>query len=705
MNLKSVGERSHYRESLELHIHQAFPLNSFMQYVKTLANYDKLMLSITLKLPFTRKDLKQWPDLLFYKKLNLLLKKISTDRKLKKQLLVFLIDRTIIDAPPLTTFQYELPQLVEQYGYWSVFWSLYFHVQRHEDEERYQTIRCELEALQSDQAGLAVQEQQAWVQQETAATAELTTNGKDFEQKQEQPKQEQHKIDKKIAILEDKISKETATRQQLELAGVQKDKLIRQLQQEQEKLQQQANLLKEQIAMYEMKVIKFKQAEQDTQQRRKEDEERWLHERSGLLGQNKQNLDEIRKLANQLEQYQRELEDSKRQSSNWQQIAQQRQDELHTLMNSKQPLDKQLFVLSEHMHLELEQYNSELLQLMKCTSTTYEKRFYYRQQMRNALELVEAIDKFQQEQKAASEPVAQEQDKPIAVEQLFTEEELKEASIKQDKKQDNQRYGTFYRRDHGGYIELDNGELFNITESLVQQLELQHEAEVLCTPTAHPGRSNHYTIELLFQGDDSFSPIQTFDGFVHLDEDQKWYCVDLNDDTNRFPIHYKDIEIQKPGHGDPCTFNVAEDGHIARLTKLYRLPGDMTEVQHPARKKNEQRSKPMQRRKAEPYLENCMIAIIGGQRKWFESVVKETGAELVHDGGEHPERIAADLGKSQALFMILTSTSHRATWEGIEIAKNNQIPHFIIQGSKSNLRKLLWENQQVIRAANRAVEA
>src|SRR5690606_39262552 len=219
-----------------------------------------------------------------------------------------------------------------------------------------------------------------------------------------------------------------------------------------------------------------------------------------------------------------------------------------------------------------------------------------------------------------------------------------------------------------------------------------------------PGRSNHYTIELLFQGDDSYSPIETYDGFVIFDQDQKWYCVDINDDSNRFPIHFKDIEIQKPGHGDPCTFNVAEDGHIARLTKLYRLPGDMLEAQHPARKKSETRAKAAPRRKIEPYLQNCMVTIIGGQRKWFEAVVKETGADLVHDGGEHPERIASDLSRSQALFMILTSTSHRATWEGIEIAKSNGIPHFVIQGSKSNLRKLLWENQEVIRSTNRAVE-
>jgi len=697
-----MSDRINYRERLELHIHQAFPLNSFMQYVKTLSNYDKLMLAITLKLPFSRKDLKQWPDLLFYKKLNLLLKKIATDRKLKKQLLLFLIDRILLESPSLEDYQSQLQQLVDEHGYWCIFWSLYFHPERADDEALYEQIRTELEQLKTEHP--TELERQSIAQSEVAATSEVIEV-----QAISDNKLDQHRLDKKIAILEDKISKESATRQQLELAGVQKDKVIRQLQQEQEKLQQQANLLKEQIAMYEMKVSNLKRAEQEMNQRRRDDEERWLNERASLLGQNKQNWDEIRKLSNQLEQLQRELEDSKRQSNNWQQLAQQRQEELHSLLNSKPPLDQQLGSLLEQLHLELDQSNNELMKLMKDSNASYEQRQYYRQQMRNALELVEVIDKFQQEKTSnvSSPPSAiNQEEKPIAVEQLLSQDELKVITNKQQAPQANQRYGTFYRRDHGGYIELEGSEIFNITESLVQQLELQHEAEVLCTPTAHPGRANHYTIELLFQGDDSYSPIQTFDGFVHLDEDQKWYCIDINDDSNRFPIHFKDIEIQKPGHGDPCTFNVAEDGHIARLTKLYRLPGDMLEAQHPARKKNEAaRPKVNQRRKIEPFLQDCMITIIGGQRKWFEAVVKETGAELVHDGGEHPERIASDLSRSQALFMILTSTSHRATWEGIEIAKGNSIPHFVIQGSKSNLRKLLWENQEVIRSTNRVVEA
>src|SRR5690606_16523420 len=112
-------------------------------------------------------------------------------------------------------------------------------------------------------------------------------------------------------------------------------------------------------------------------------------------------------------------------------------------------------------------------------------------------------------------------------------------------------YGTFFRRDHGGCIELETGESFNITESLVQQLELQHEAEVLCAPNSNQtnGKSSYYTIKIVFQGDDAYSPIKQYDGYVYCDNGGKWYCVEMNDEAKKFPIHFKDIDIQKPSHG------------------------------------------------------------------------------------------------------------------------------------------------------------
>ncbi|MCR8659071.1 hypothetical protein [Paenibacillus endoradicis] len=703
MKLKSIAGGNHddilsnehtkvFRSIIEKQTHRAFPHHNFMQFVKTLSDYDKLMLAIALQLPFTKKDLRKWPDLLFLKKLSTVIKKASSDITTKQQLLIYITSLMIVDAPSIDQLNEDLIEQIATYGYWNVYWTIYYHPDRENNEDLCIHI---LEKINSHHV-------QEVATQEVAATVNTIPT----------LVQDQNKYEKKIAVLEDKISKEITTRQQLELSGVQKDKLYRHLQQEQDKLTLHAQQLKEQLNMYEVKVERMENVQQEFSQKRKEEEERWLIERSQLLLQTKQYSDELKKSSQIQDQLQKELEESKKQSNSWQQIAQQKQEQAATKLNATAvatTLEQQLTATTISLHRELDQYNETLIRtLEQPTSTGLELRTQYRQQMRNVLELIENIENYQITHNQFAQTITQAKESQAIQQQqadiaTITEHNDTATSIMLPEKQGAMLYGTFYRRDHGGYISLENGDIFNITESLVQQLELQHEAEVLCTPTAHPGRHNHYTIELLFQGDDNFSPINQYDGFVHQDEDLKWYCVDLNDEDNRFPIHFKDVEIQKPGHGDPCTFNVAEDGHIARLTRLYRLHGDMTDV-HPARKKSDKPREAIassMRNKVEPFLTDCTITIIGGQRKWFETVVKETGAELVHDGGERPERIASDLSRSQALFMILTSTSHRATWEGIEIAKMNQVPHFVIQGSKSNLRMLLWENQELIRSSNR----
>ncbi|HIW34433.1 MAG TPA: hypothetical protein IAA29_16780 [Candidatus Paenibacillus intestinavium] len=700
MKLKSIAGGSHdsvlsnehskvFRTIIEKQTHRAFPHHNFMQFVRTLSDYDKLMLAIALQLPFTKKDLRKWPDLLFIKKLSIVLKKASTDITAKQHLLIYITSLIIIDTPSLEQLDENLIEHVATYGYWSVYWTIYYHQDREINEKLCLQILEKLHPHYINES----------VTQEVAATTNTVPT----------LVQDQNKYEKKIAVLEDKISKEITTRQQLELSGVQKDKLNRQLQQEQDKLTLQAEQLKEQLNMYEVKVERMERSQHNITQKRKEEEDRWLIERSQLLLQTKQYCDEFKKSTQLQEHLQRELDETKKQATNWQHLAQQRQEQATAPSKITLNLDQQLTTTTISLHRELDQYNETLIRdLEQSLTPQLELRALYRQKIRAALELIENIENFQLDHQQFSQTIAKAKE-PIAIQQpqipivATTQQDTPTLPIELPEKQGAMLYGTFYRRDHGGYISLENNDIFNITESLVQQLELQHEAEVLCTPTAHPGRHNHYTIELLFQGDDNFSPINQYDGFVHQDKDLKWYCIDLNSEDNRFPIHFKDVEIQKPGHGDPCTFNVAEDGHIARLTRLYRLHGDMTDV-HPARKKSDKPKESIaspSRHKLEPFLTDCTITIIGGQRKWFETVVKATGAELVHDGGERPERIASDLGRSQALFMILTSTSHRATWEGIEIAKMNQVPHFVIQGSKSNLRMLLWENQELIRNSNR----
>ncbi|WP_375533086.1 hypothetical protein [Paenibacillus terreus] len=266
--------------------------------------------------------------------------------------------------------------------------------------------------------------------------------------------------------------------------------------------------------------------------------------------------------------------------------------------------------------------------------------------------------------------------------------------------------GTFYRLDHGGYIKLENGAAFNIPESLVNSLVIEHEAEVECTPTRKSDGSTNYMIRVLFQGDDAYAPMTQYMGYIELGEHFKYYCVDLSDPTHRFPLYEKDIEIQNPQDGDPCLFNVAHGGEHARLSKLFTryekeyFTKEKLKKERSIHGSTAAGSKEKYRQtgtKAEPFLEGCKIVIIGGLKKWFDSVVEETGAEIHHDSGETPSRIHPKLRRADALFYLLTANSHEATTSCIPIAKEHHIPHFKIEGSKSNLRKLLWENRESIR--------
>jgi FtsZ-binding cell division protein ZapB len=273
----------------------------------------------------------------------------------------------------------------------------------------------------------------------------------------------------------------------------------------------------------------------------------------------------------------------------------------------------------------------------------------------------------------------------------------------------NQRrlLGTFYRRDHGGFIILENNEIYNIPESMVHHARLEHEAAVSCELSHLPDGPRLQNIQVLLQGDDLNAPIHKYVGYVKLGEHYRYYCVDINDPDKRFPIHEKDVEIQKPQDGDPCLFNVATDGQFARISKLYkgeeyaqiRQTDTILKSKSFTQVKSNNDKQP-----SEPFLEGCRIVVVGGLAKWFESVVNETGAEFIHDTGDNPERVHAQLRRANALFLLLTRNSHWATWSCIEIAKRYGVPHFKIEGSKSNLRKQLWENRDKIRGEQQLVQ-
>lgn len=271
--------------------------------------------------------------------------------------------------------------------------------------------------------------------------------------------------------------------------------------------------------------------------------------------------------------------------------------------------------------------------------------------------------------------------------------------IVQDRTAPKKKTGIFYRKEHGGYIQLEDGDSFTVTESVVNATGLEHEAEVECEPQKRPDGSVFQHLTVLFQGDDTYAPIEQYWGYVELGEHHTYYCVDIQNPQNRFPVHERDLEIQCPSGGDPCLFNVSTGGTYARLSKLFRNRDELNREQGQSiiGKRNAEKKK-KSAAETEPFLQGCKIAVIGGQAKWFESVVKETGAEYVHENGAHPERIFAELRKSHALFKLITATSHEATWAGVEIAKANGIPHFLLEGSKANFRRLLWENRELIRS-------
>ncbi|MFD1131713.1 MULTISPECIES: DUF2325 domain-containing protein [unclassified Paenibacillus] len=256
--------------------------------------------------------------------------------------------------------------------------------------------------------------------------------------------------------------------------------------------------------------------------------------------------------------------------------------------------------------------------------------------------------------------------------------------------------GTFFRKDHGGYIVMENNETFNIPESVVNSIGLEHEAEVACEPQAREDGSVAQNIQLLLQGDDSHAPIHQYMGYIELGSHFTYYCVDINNPENKFPIYEKDVDMQDPQDGDPCSFNVAIGGDYARLSRVFKRTEPLATHESLLKTKTSNRSK-AEKQVGERFLEGCKIVIVGGLSKWFEVVVKETGAELIHETGENPERIHAQLRRANAMFLLLSANSHKATWSCIDIAKENRIPHFRIEGSKSNLRMQLWENQQIIR--------
>ncbi|MBH5318269.1 hypothetical protein I6N90_10655 [Paenibacillus sp. GSMTC-2017] len=694
-----------YRTILERLSKLPLPDKMILLYVKELDEKDKLTMALALEFPFAKRELRKWPEMLFVKMFRTSVIQAHKDMAAKRRLLLAILhtipNLSQDEEESFTTLLEEQEQRIAKHGFWTFYWTIYFHVEKDDNDERWTEETKRL----SERKNAPLNEDTLLV--ESAITADPPKDA------------EQNKQKKKITRLEGLYAKETAHRQLLEQDLVLRNKQLRMKTEELDRLNLALERRAKEIALAEAKNVKLTDLQQERDRRWKQEQDAWLTERQMFLST-------IRSLNNKQNQLESTIE------SHTKELFYHNKDKAflkQSIANIKEKMNDQNELVT---NLKLCLYQ-EIEKIASTQINATDSRFgLARARIRKALDLADALEDYQAldilaeqppehdtTQHKSKEPLADNQssDAGLGTSAKATTAQKSNKGVSPPPQRPEEiatpLNGTFYRRDHGGFIKLENDITFNITESLVYQHELQHEAEVLCTPIKHNGTSFYYEVQLLFQGDDSYSPVQQFDGYISLEKDGNWYCVDMNDANNRFHIHYKDIEIQKPAHGDPCTFNVFDGGHIARLTKLYRLNTNTSSTvqdksAHPAelepsryRQNRDKRNEATQKTKIEPFLRGSSVTIVGGLRKWFEEVVLECGAELVHENGEHPERIHSDLKRSQALFLLISSTSHRATWESIEIAKAHGIPHFVIQGSKSNLRMLLWDNRELIKSANR----
>lgn len=684
-------EMEAYRTILERETNHPLPNEMLLSYTGALTEKEKHSIALTLAFPFARRDLRKWPEMLFVKMLRTSLQQAPKNIAVKRRLLLSILQLLPVELDPDTPLQ-EILQNEEDYiaanGSWTYYWTLYFNSSKTTNETLWQKEMRRLE----ERFKSVSHDQQKTEPQPPHQEAAIEAGSSD-------------KLDKKLKLLEDLYRKELTSRQRMEHELAQKDKLLRMKSKELAQLEDELERLRDEA---DQTAIQAEQQEKAQRER----EHKWKQEQAGWLEERQSFMEHMRSLNVQQSRLERTLEAQKKELHSLEKEKAQLKNELEQARKTPRP-DTGWGDLTHKLTARLEQEVAELGQAVASRSGQ-DSAAVTRARLRKALDLLDALDQYQD--RDDWEPDAKPSHTSQAADLLHesSSDASNAAQSGANPDQPASLYGTFYRRDHGGYIKLENGDTFNITESLVQQHDLQHEAELLCTPRLLPGKTVHYDLQLLFQGDDAYSPVRQYDGFVEMGDGPLYFCVDMNDSNNRFQIHHRDVDIQKPSHGDPCTFNVAEGSYIARLTKLYRQQGSadsadearprsLTPVQGEtiAPIKRGKEKKELLKEKSNPFLQNCVITIVGGLRKWFENVVRECGAELAHDNGEHPERIMPDLRRSQALFLLITATSHRATWEGIDIAKSNGIPHFIIQGSKSNLRSLLWENRDLISRSNR----
>ncbi|WP_281939567.1 hypothetical protein [Paenibacillus tyrfis] len=631
-----VEQKSTFVQAIQEETNLPFPGDKFRFLISELSVQQKRAIAHFLNFPIVFSKNKKFPDALFHKLLLQLQKQyLTSDRERLYWVIIFAVFDLLHNESPSTfeTFLAAKEENILKFGPWHVYWALRFHPGRATARTSWE------EAIREFEEGLKAKAPEA------------------------KSLQDDRSNDEKLTVIEQKLKNELALRQTREKEAEQLRKELR----AQSKKLEQIEREKKQLAA-ELQILK---EETRKQQAEAEASRNQLEARLNRMKQEKNDLlDLVKEAELKVEKMKADAVKAAHEVEQWKQRHERKgqgntQELIALLLNSLMPE-------SDKLYHELRQANPENASVLRA-------------QIRKIFDLIDLLEQFRQETGQA-QPKDLVQVSDPSFESVPSVPEVSRQSC----------VGTFYRRDHGGYVVLEDGKSFNVTESMVHQHGLEHEAEVQCSPGKQQNGMILYEIELLLQGDDTYAPIRQFDGYVELGDYFTWYCVDINNAQNRYPLHRRDIEIQQPNDGDPCLFNVADEGRFARLSRLYRKTKQTAAEQEFKAYKPSLLRRQAEKPKPDPFLENCKIVIVGGLRKWFEGVVAETGAILIHDSGDAPERIHADLSKADALFFLLTATSHRATWSCVEIAKQRQIPHFVIQGSKSNLRMLLWENRELI---------
>ncbi|MCQ4085931.1 hypothetical protein [Saccharibacillus sp. JS10] len=669
----------------------SLPLSFLSPFLRELNDSAKRKLAQFLEFPFARRNSNLFPDTLFSKSMLDLSTKARSNREIRRKLAEGILAQVLPIlkfSEPFTVqnFDEHQSEWIQRYGKWHCYWALYLSpaADLHDESEQLRLQRlAEEPAATIELSSISAASTDTDLKPSSSSVAPTSARNEAAEQRRID------KLNRRIEQLEERAKREEERARRAEKEANDSKREATQLQAQIKQEQQEREAQRKQITFL-------------------------TEERQGFAGR-------VAEAKRVYKQERIRLEDEYNQTKKLAETLEKRLQAAQEQLSIRKNAIENISIAHEFeffVREDLRKSGSSILESNQPGDTEL------RTHMRRTLDLLDALDAY-----TAGRRLIESSDQELPLQQTILAPSVAESKSEatstepvpvsdpespelDEVGQEEGQAGTFYRRDHGGYIVCEDGESFNITESMVYKHQLQHEAEVWCVPHPDGHGGTQYELSLLFQGDDTFSPVRQYKGYAEQDEQGNWYAVDMNDSDRRYPIHTRDLDIQRPVDGAPCIFNVGEEETLARLARVYRdfsapdsMPKRDTSLPRPTTSGAGKTKREGRKSKPEPFLPGCTIVVMGGQRKWFEDVVVESGAEYVHENGLRPDLVASDLRRAQALFLLITSTSHRASWESVEAAKAAEIPYFIIQGSKSNLRNLLWENREIILAANRGTEA